>query len=83
MLVPTRSPLELDPTLQRPRPTFIEQHDVGIHDWAAPLSLYDDDVDEAGNPLFGESKFAQVMSRSINFVPKGALSRANRILAIT
>ena len=67
----------------QPRPTFIEQHDVGIHDWAAPLSLYDDNVDEADNPLFGESKFAQVMSRSINFVPKGALSRVNRILAIT
>ncbi len=47
------------------------------------MSLYDDDVDEAGKPLFGESKFAQVMSRSINFVPKGALSRVNRILAIT
>jgi len=47
------------------------------------LALYDDAVDEADNPLFGESKFAQVMSRSINFVPKGALSRVNRILAIT
>ncbi len=67
----------------QPRPTFIEQHDVGIHDWAAPLSLYDENVDEDDSPLFGESKFAQVMSRSINFAPKGALSRVNRILAIT
>jgi hypothetical protein len=43
----------------QPRPTFIEQHDVGIHDWAAPLSLYDENVDESDNPLFGGSKFAQ------------------------